>query len=229
MNFPACCFPSAARLAANTVCLLLFTVAIRKALPVLSRHHRATLTGLLIVVLCWSLHAAPANGHLHGISYHLLGISLLVLMVDIPAAFCLAGMLLLPYIWLWQGAENLSTAGLGILASIMPPILCTALARRIVQRLPRNLFIYIFINGFFAAAAGVLLSATITGLLLYAADVFSGATLLESALPVFLLIAWGEAFLTGLLTAIFISLAPQLIITFSDTDHLRQNTRYLWK
>lgn len=229
MNFPAYWFSSAARLAANTVCLLLFAAAIRKALPVLSRHQRAALTGLLIMALCWSLHAAPANGHLHGISYHLLGVSLLVLMVDIPAAFCLAGMLLLPYIWLWQGAEHLSVAGLSILSSIMPPIICTALARRIVRRLPRNLFIYIFINGFFAAAAGVFLSAVITGLLLYAADVFSGATLLESVLPVLLLISWGEAFLTGLLTAIFIALAPQLIITFSDTDYLRQNTRHLWK
>jgi len=38
-----------------------------------------------------------------------------------------------------------------------------------------------------------------------------------------------EAFLTGLLSAIFIALKPHLITTFSDADYLRQNTRQIWK
>ena len=38
-----------------------------------------------------------------------------------------------------------------------------------------------------------------------------------------------EAFLTGLLSAIFIALKPHLITTFSDADYLRQNARQIWK
>ena len=66
-------------------------------------------------------------------------------------------------------------------------------------------------------------------MLLYLAGTFPSAILLNSVLPVFFLIAWGEAFLTGLLSAIFISLKPHLITTFSDADYLRQNTRQIWK
>ena len=138
-------------------------------------------------------------------------------------------MLLLPYIWLWQGVGDLSVAGLTGLAGIVPPLAGVALARQIVRRLPRNLFIYIFLNGFFAAAAGILLSAAANGVLLYLVGTFPTAILLGSVLPVFFLIAWGEAFLTGLLSAIFIALKPHLITTFSDTDYLRQNTRQIWK
>ena len=204
MNFPAHWFPLPWLLAADVLCLLLFAAALRPALAAWRTHRQAAWVGLLIVALCWSLHAAPAGGMLGGLSYHLLGIGLLALMVDIPAAFCLAVLLLLP------------------LAGV-------ALARQIVQRLPRNLFIYIFLNGFFAAAAGILLSAAANGVLLYLAGTFPTAILLNSVLPVFFLIAWGEAFLTGLLSAIFIALKPHLITTFSDADYLRQNARQIWK
>jgi len=67
------------------------------------------------------------------------------------------------------------------------------------------------------------------GVLLYLAGTFPTAILLNSVLPVFFLIAWGEAFLTGLLSAIFIALKPHLITTFSDADYLRQNARQIWK
>ena len=103
MNFPAHWFPLPWLLAADVLCLLLFAAALRPALATWRTHRQAAWVGLLIVALCWSLRAAPAGGMLGGLSYHLLGIGLLALMVDIPAAFCLAVLLLLPYIWLWQG------------------------------------------------------------------------------------------------------------------------------
>ncbi|MBH5328610.1 hypothetical protein H9Q10_02850 [Eikenella sp. S3360] len=229
MNFPAHWFSAPILLAANLLCLLLFAAALRPALPALRQHGRAALAGLMLAALCWSLRAAPAGGLLEGISYHLLGVCLLSLMAGIPAAFCLLSLLMLPYVWLWQGAENLPVAGLQVLAGIVPPLLCAALARHLVRKLPRNLFVYIFVNGFFAAAAGVLLSGAAAGLLLYGAGVFPLPILQGSVLPVFFLIAWGEAFLTGLLTAIFIALAPQLITTFSDADYLRPKPRQIWK
>ncbi|WP_225747943.1 energy-coupling factor ABC transporter permease [Eikenella sp. Marseille-P7795] len=229
MNFPAHWFPAPALLAANVLCLLLFAATLRPALPALRQHGRTALLGLTLAALCWSLRAAPTGGLLEGIGYHLLGVCLLSLMVGIPTAFCLLALLLPPYVWLWQGAEHLPAVGLQMLAGVLPPLLAAALARRLVQKLPRNLFIFIFVNGFFAAAAGVLLSGAATGLLLYAAHAFAAPILLSSVLPVFFLIAWGEAFLTGLLTAIFVALAPQLITTFSDADYLQAKPRQIWK
>ena len=133
MNFPAHWFPLPWLLAADVLCLLLFAAALRPALATWRTHRQAAWVGLLIVALCWSLRAAPAGGMLGGLSYHLLGIGLLALMVDIPAAFCLAVLLLLPYIWLWQGVGDLSVAGLTVLAGIVPPLAGVALARQIVQ------------------------------------------------------------------------------------------------
>ena len=131
MNFPAHWFPLPWLLAADVLCLLLFAAALRPALATWRTHRQAAWVGLLIVALCWSLRAAPAGGMLGGLSYHLLGIGLLALMVDIPAAFCLAILLLLPYIWLWQGMGDLSVAGLTVLAGIVPPLAGVALARQI--------------------------------------------------------------------------------------------------
>ena len=128
MNFPAHWFPLPWLLAADVLCLLLFAAALRPALSTWRTHRQAAWVGLLIVALCWSLRAAPVGGMLGGLSYHLLGIGLLALMVDIPAAFCLAVLLLLPYIWLWQGVGDLSVAGLTVLAGIVPPLAGVALA-----------------------------------------------------------------------------------------------------
>ena len=43
----------------------------------------------------------------------------------------------------------------------------------------------------------------------------------ESFLPYGLLLAWGEAFLTGLLTAIFVVYEPRWMATFDDARYLR--------
>ena len=53
------------------------------------------------------------------------------------------------------------------------------------------------------------------------ADVFDTTVLWKTAFPVFFLIAWAEAFLSGISTAIFIALKPQWICTFDDGRYLK--------
>ena len=66
--------------------------------------------------------------------------------------------------------------------------------------------------------------AAITALLSQS-TVFAAVDLWQQAFPVFFLISWGEAFLTGMFTAIFVALKPQLLLTFDDDFYLnRQNT-----
>ena len=229
MNFSADWFAVGTQWTALAVWLLLLVLALPKAWPVLKQHAHAVGIAAVLLALWWSLRAAPKNDHLSGMAYHLLGVALAALMLGIPAAFCLASAVMLPYTWLWQGVAGMPVMGLNVLATIVPPLLVSALAQAVSRRLPRNVFVYIFINGFLAGALGIFLTAAAVGFCLYAAGVFPAELLWQSALPVFFFIAWGEAFLTGLLTAIFIALAPQWLHTFADREYLSQPVPQIWK
>ena len=82
--------------------------------------------------------------------------------------------------------------------------------------LPRHLFIYILGRGCFvtwAAAAGA-------GALALAVSVNPLGTSLDDLLLARFLTASGEAFLTGMLTAIFVAFRPQWLATYSDQLYL---------
>lgn len=229
MNFPTVWFAPSAQWAAVLICLVVLGMAAPRAWPVLRRHSRLAGFAMVALALCWSLRAAPLAGHLGGLVYHLLGVSLLTLMLGGSAALWLASLVMLLYTAVWQGWPALSVAGIAVLSTLLPPVLATTAARFLSRRLPRNVFVYIFVNGFLAAAAGIFLTAAAVGAVLYAAGAFDADTLLGSVLPVFFFIAWGEAFLTGLLSAIFIALAPQLLTTFADREYLQHSPPEIWK
>jgi len=113
----------------------------------------------------------------------------------------------------------------GVLAVTLPALAVAELLRYAVRRfLPPNLFLYIFINGFFCAAAGMMATGAAITALLSQSTVFAAVDLWQQAFPVFFLISWGEAFLTGMFTAIFVALKPQFLLTFDDDFYLsRQN------
>ena len=100
--------------------------------------------------------------------------------------------------------------------------------RHWVSRLPANIFIFIFLNGFWAAAVGMVFTGVVLVGLLDWADVFDTAVLWKTAFPVFFLIAWAEAFLSGISTAIFIALKPQWICTFDDDRYLKSAPK-IWQ
>ena len=75
---------------------------------------------------------------------------------------------------------------------------------------------------------GLLLTGSLLIGLLGAAQVYPGVSLWSTAFMVFFLITWGEAFLSGILTAIFVALAPQLLSSFDDERYLRRQPG-IWK
>lgn len=229
MNFAVGWIPVSVQFAACAVWLLLLGWAWPKALPVLRDCGRLAGAAVLMLALWWSLRAAPEAGHLSGMSYHLLGVALAALMLGLPAALVLSSAVMLPYVLVWQGAAGLPLAGLNVLATVLPALAVSAAAQAVSRRLPRNVFVFIFVNGFLAGAAGIFAAAACVGAVLYASEVFSAELLVQSVLPVFFLIAWGEAFLTGLLTAIFIALAPQWLLSFSERDYLQKQEPQIWK
>lgn len=114
------------------------------------------------------------------------------------------------------------------LSVLLPPLLVNLGFRHWVSRLPANIFIFIFLNGFWAAAVGMVFTGVVLIGLLDWADVFDTTVLWKTAFPVFFLIAWAEAFLSGISTAIFIALKPQWICTFDDDRYLKSAPK-IWQ
>ena len=228
MNFLAAWFPLPLALVAHVVLLLLLAGCAKPAWRALRSHGAAAAAAALLLAVLWGLHAELSSGQLAGLTYHLLGISLITLMLGAPAALWLGTLMLLPYTWLLHGSANLNIISLNALVLLLPPIIINVLIRCVGRKLPPNIFIYIFVNGFLAAAAGMLATGALLSGLLQAASVYPAEVLWHSAFPVFFLLSWGEAFLSGLFAAIFVALAPQLLATYDDAHYL-QPRHQIWK
>jgi uncharacterized membrane protein len=82
--------------------------------------------------------------------------------------------------------------------------------------LPNHLFVYILARAFVGTALATVLAAALRAWLASADAGAAGAAIFPAAW----LIAWGEAFLTGALTAIFVAFRPQWLLTWSDARYL---------
>ena len=218
-------FPVGVVMAAWPVLLVIFALCAKQAWVSVSQHRSAFLVAAVMLPLAWSLNASPESGQLAGMSYHLLALNLTALMLGTSAAFCLGVLFFLPYLWLWGDWHMFPINALSVL---LPPLLVNLGFRHWVSRLPANIFIFIFLNGFWAAAVGMVFTGVVSVGLLDWADVFDTAVLWKTAFPVFFLIAWAEAFLSGISTAIFIALKPQWICTFDDDRYLKSAPK-IWQ
>jgi uncharacterized membrane protein len=82
--------------------------------------------------------------------------------------------------------------------------------------LPNHLFVYILGRGFFATA----LAGSLTGLLAATLHADVGGLALEDVALGRWLAAWGDAWLSGMLVAIFVAFRPQWLATYADRLYL---------
>jgi uncharacterized membrane protein len=80
--------------------------------------------------------------------------------------------------------------------------------------------VYVFVNAFLTGAAGLLLAAACGLLALALAGAYPVDYLLGEVLPFYFLLAWSEAFTSGLVTAILIVYRPHWVATFDDQRYL---------
>ena len=143
------------------------------------------------------------------------GAALLVLMAGWP----LAVLALLPVaglLWALGGMGGAEALHRLVWLGLLPATLALVLGAGVRRWLPGHLFIYIMGRGFFVtwiAAAGA-------GALALAVTATPVGTSLDDLLLARFLTASGEAFLTGMLTAIFVAFRPQWLATYSDRLYL---------
>lgn len=174
----------------------------------------------------WLIGATVEKGHLAGMGYHLLGINLAALMAGWRSAVWIGSLLALLHSLRLHGAEMLTVLPLNIVLTVLPSCICHALLGNVVQRLPKQLFVYIFVRGFLGSA----LSMLCTGIAVIAALALVGFErhFITSALPVFFLLSWSEAFLSGIATALLVAFKPQWLRTFDESGYLCVS-RQIWK
>jgi uncharacterized membrane protein len=155
-----------------------------------------------------------------GLSFHLLGASLATLMFGfwrgwLAASIAAAATAL-------AGKASLVSLGTEILVfCAVPAAFTTLLFRWVDRRLPNHFFIYVLVNGFFGAAAGIGLAALAATLVMAGSGAYPLEYLLEHYTPYFFLLAWSEAFTTGMLATLMAVYRPEWLETFDDNRYIR--------
>ncbi len=151
-----------------------------------------------------------------GLQIQLSGASLLVLMLGWPLAVLVLALVGL-VVWAvgQAGAEQVLSQWVWV--GLVPATLALGIGAVLRRWLPPNPFVYTLGRGFLGTAAAVFLS----GALMVWLHRLTGLPEPEHALVGRWLMAWGDAFLTGMFSAIFVAFAPQWLATWSDQRYLQ--------
>lgn len=170
----------------------------------------------LVVWCLWLMRAEV----IEPLPLHFLGMTTLTLMFGWPLALVAAAVVAVGVRLV--GVESWSTASLSFLTHGVIPAALTWVAFRFSQkRLPLNLFVYIFVCGFFPAGAGI-----VAGLLVYGSVLMtSGSVATEQVTEQYLLIAplygFPEAFINGMIMTALVVYRPEWVMTFDDSKYIK--------
>lgn len=174
------------------------------------------LAATVAILVLWQIQ----TGIKAGLSFHLYGIAVLTMMFGFwRGAF--AGVLILLVNALF-GRGSLATLGLdAMLVAVLPAAVSWGLYWLLDRKLPNHFFIYVLGNGFFGGALSVTAIGLSTTALMALAGAYSVEYLFEHYTPYTVLIAWGEAFSTGMAVTVMAVYRPQWLETFDDVRYLQ--------
>ncbi|HEY9199310.1 MAG TPA: energy-coupling factor ABC transporter permease [Gammaproteobacteria bacterium] len=167
------------------------------------------------VLLLWGLHAGvPPTLH-----FHLLGVTVLTLMFGWQYAALAVTLILIGTTLNGQGSWV--SFGLNLLCmGAIPVTLSWWLLRWAQRRLPHNFFIYVYINGFFAAGAAILATGAAGVGLLWLTEVHTLDWLGYHYLPFFPLMFFSEAVMNGMVMTLLVALRPDWVHSFDDNLYI---------
>lgn len=168
------------------------------------------------VLLLWLIN----TGIKPGLSFHLLGATVLTLMFGPWFALLSLG-LLDALTGLWQAHLSVWPAN-WLLNGAIPVLVTWSVFRFVDRKLPNHFFIYIFINAFFGAALAISLLGIASTALVALSGAYTLDYLLDEYLPYYLLMAWAEAFSSGMMVTLLVVYKPAWVTTFDDARYLNR-------
>lgn len=170
------------------------------------------LAALVLLPWLWSIQSLLPIG----LPLQLSAACLLVLMFGWPLA--VITLLIVAPIGAWLGGSPWEQSiTLAAWNGVVPATLGLALGLAMRRWLPRQIFVFILGRGFIGTALAMSLAGWGASLL-HALPLGTDMTTLMMG---HWLMSWGEAFATGMLTAIFVAFKPQWMVTWSDARYLR--------
>lgn len=170
---------------------------------------------IVILTIIWSMKA----GVKPGLSLHLLGATVFTLCFGWKLAF--VGLsLVLAGVTLNGEAGYIAYATNGLLLIGVSVTVSHIVCRMIDRYLPKHFFLFIFANGFFGAAITVILVGIVSTLFMGVAGVYDFDYLSAEYLPYFFLLAFSEAWLSGMLITLFVVYRPEWVVAFDDSLYL---------
>ena len=174
-----------------------------------------TLACLVILPVLWSLPRA----HEVAVQLPWSGAVLVLLMLGWPLAilvFPIVGLISM----LWVPVSAGALLDQVVWQGVVPATLALALGAGLRRWLGPNPFVYILGRGFLGTVISLFVSSLIALALGRAGPPTSDPT---NSLVALWLMAWADAFVTGMFTAIFVSFRPQWLATWSDTLYLQRH------
>lgn len=174
------------------------------------------LAGLVFLPWFWMLpQMLPSSLVAGGISVQLSGACLMTMLLGWPLAVLLLSVVA-GVVWVVGALPFEAWLSQWVWIGLVPATLALGLGALLRRWLPDQVFIYILGRGFLGTAVCIFLSGVMYELLYH----LVGGVAVEQALVARWLMAWGDAFLTGLFTAIFVAFKPEWLATWSDDRYL---------
>jgi len=180
-----------------------------------TRHLNALCGGTVVLVLAWHMRAATRPG----LEMHLLGATLMTL-VGGPRLALLALTSVLVATTMNGDAAWLQF-GTNAIVTVLVPIAASTLVLRVSERyLPPHIFVYIFVAGFLGAGVSLLCSGAAATALLLLSGSYGTEVVTNEYAPYFILMAFSEAWLTGIVVTALVVYRPEWVSTFDDSRYL---------
>ena len=170
---------------------------------------------IVLLTLFWCLKA----GVKPGLNFHLLGATLFTLCFGPHLAF--VGLcLVLVGVTLNGAAGPFAYAANALLQAGAGVVIAQTVHRLVTRWLPAQFFIFIFVNSFFGGALTILGVGFLVTVLLSISGVYVWDYLIDEYFPYFMLLGFSEAWLSGMLTTLFVIYRPEWIVAFDDSRYL---------
>ncbi|WP_222909309.1 MULTISPECIES: energy-coupling factor ABC transporter permease [Pseudomonadaceae] len=181
-----------------------------------TRRQHLLFGAVLAIFLLWLVRRDFESG----LSFHFIGLTAVTLLLDWPLAMLAAFVAQMALVV--TGHQQLTALGLNGVLLVLIPVTVTEICALAVERTqPRNLFVYIFFSGFFAAGLAALF-CILAGL---------GVLLLDGRYPMppwlndfagyIWLVMFPEAFINGTVVSALVVFYPDWMETFNRTRYLQ--------
>ncbi len=170
----------------------------------------------VVLMLLWHMEAQVQPG----LSYHLLGLTAVVLMFGWSFAVIAASLALLGVHV--NGGLGWEGFALNALVSGVLPITLTQIMLILIRwYLPKQFFVYVLVNGFLTAGLVGVAMGYAAAWMLVISGAYTFAELSQTVLPFFPMMFLPEAMLNGWIMVLLVAFRPDWVYSFSDEQYLK--------